>query len=331
MNAGDPVNQGGDEGQRIRRMPPPLRGVMWFRFGLGSVACLGMVAVFIPPGGELALMMLKIGLSLILAIVGLPSMAVAYGLWKRRRWAPGLTLGHDLSVVVLLTMPYLVGPLREFIMFGGYLIPTIAQTSAAAAIALMFGAEACHVAKKVWGWRLAWHVYALVAVGLVLATTLAPVMASKRLRRHVTPLLAHIDANWFAIPQNARVSVESWPNGSDGHRDRIHVEMQHLDWFVIAHHAADGGWRFPAGGGEEGDTFHGRQHDRQLAVRSIEDAQKVLADSGMTDPDLGPGRLVEGEYGAVSFEFWSPKAKGFVRVGTSGDIWFYLKDPLEVP
>jgi len=262
------------------------------------------------------------------AAIGFPSLGIAFGLLGRRRWAACLALAGDLLVVIAVVIGIL-GGLTAFAVTGGYVMKIIWRSAIAAFAGLLFGAEASHLLSTVWGWLRARYLFSLLAAGLVLMVAVGPVAVNIRLLRHVRPLMAYVEAHWVRFPQDSRMSVELWSSVPEGHRDRIHVQTEHGEWFMVVQHGPSGRWHLPAG--QRGDgVLKGERRQRSPDIRSVGDARALLRESGVVDRDLGLGRTITG-LGSDVYEFWSPRARGFYYVHGPGDIELCLKDSLEVP
>lgn len=350
---------------------PPLPGVAWFRaavFGIGLITApivfvWGIVQGFRSGALEPPMGMI-IGVLLFPALipVWLPSVIVARGLLKGRRSAARAALVHG-SVMLLAAAGLMTKGLFPFVgrgnaggLFAGAGAPqgaghlvraafaggthgdlwsVISFTSLMAAVGLAFAWEACYLLRRVHGWRPARLLFAAIALALIAGGVITPVVANYRLVRDVQPLVAYAGEHWFVVRPRAQLLVSRPASvaGQNGHTDLVTVWTRNAAWSIGADHLRDGRWHLPAHFIVATCSLDLNVRSRLIPVESADKARTVLERAGVTDLQLGPGRLVKGRYNTRYCEFWSPKAEGVYRVikGEADDIYLQLKGGREAP
>jgi uncharacterized membrane protein YhaH (DUF805 family) len=320
---------------------PLLRPIIWFRFFLGVLSCLGAVALLIygfeetHQGGEMFQVLADeifagvIVICALLALIGLASLHIAVGLGRQRPRAARRAVIFDLIVVTLTVIGLALWGIH-FLIGGGDLADEMPWSGAFAALALVLAVEASCLLRGVWAWAHAWRVFSLVAGGLAFLAVIAPVSTNQILIRHVRPVLAHIDANWVRIPEDSRVSVISRSKNSSGAYDyNIFVDTRLGHRHVHVQLRSDGRWYFPASDPEHDALDVCVRGD--VRISTIPAARKLLDNGGVVDRNLGPARVTQLYAGCTEYAFWSPRARGVYKVQDQGAIGLFLKKPLVVP
>lgn len=177
MNAGQPTKPGGEPGKGTSRVPPPLRGVMWFRSSICVLCCLGSLVLpllFLNEGpGNLGEQMIGRGiasLGSLSAVIWLPSLIVAFCVLRgQHRSAVSLAFGHD-SFVVIVIGCWLVAKVIYSI-YSAILLATpegsmLGMPIVAAAVGLPFAWEGVYLRQRMQEERLPWKAPGLLGAGL---------------------------------------------------------------------------------------------------------------------------------------------------------------------
>jgi hypothetical protein len=337
----------GDAAHRI----PPLPGAARLRYVIAAVAAFVVAPVLLigvtfemphglePPFG------LWVAAILAMVPVWLPSLFIAGGLSRGRMGAVGAALIHD-ALILLTCGGALIWMLRGCLHWTFELGLAALWGWAAGLLGVLSAAEGSHLLRRVWSWRPAWGVFAIVALSLLAPALAGPPAVREYQASHVKPLIAYARRHWFSIPPASRISVWRLPaeaRGSD-HRDVVYVEGREwfsctptVQWSVVADHRRDGRWELCATPiSEEGPVEWPVSGCLVFAasapVESAEDARKLLQRVGVADAGLVSRPMTkQGQWDY--YEFWSPTAQGFYRVakGIQLNIQLYRKRPLVVP
>jgi len=273
--------------------------------------------------------------------VWLPSLVIASGLRRGRRWAVPAAFSHD-GLVLLVGAGALTWMLRASLDESNDLAEILPYTSGAALLASLFAADAAYLLRTAKGWRPAWGVFAIIAMILLTPALAGPVAFNVHQQREVQPLLAYARGHWFEIPPGSQITalrLAAIEPDSD-HGDRVTVQTQNAEWTIAADHRRDGRWRFPP------VRLTGRTPPVWIVaschvnvpvgvltpLASADDARKLLALAGVTDTHLGTGQAAKWDWWEC-YVFWSPKARGsyLVEKLTGQNIQLHMEQALVVP
>jgi hypothetical protein len=322
---------------------PPLRAVIWARFGVAALTLwawltfglMGLHETHGEPGEVLAFLLLFPVLSAIpLITFGLPSFFIALCLLQRSHAAIRVALWHD----ALILSGSIMGLIPTWYQhFEAWDPPTLMMAGGrGAAVGLAFAAEAAYILRRAFKWRPAWSVFALLAAGLISTVMIVPHVLWARMVRDVQPLLTYVNAYWLDIPPGAGVALGQRPKLPDVHTDQIMIRGQRITWALSADHGPDGRWTFPKGQFPADPTFSGSPSasGEERHVRSLDEAKDLLLQAGVVDSGLQPQRVATDGSTYYEFWFWSPLGQGRYRVCYDNrlrPIEFYLDYPLEAP
>jgi hypothetical protein len=257
--------------------------------------------------------------------IGLPSIVIGCGLWRRRRWAIWAALIHDGTLVSCF-----IGYVLALLFLGNYRSGSLQGAVIWVPLGMVFWlvpvAEGFYLLGAVTNLRSRRLAFAAAAFIALLGTFLVSVGAEFRRVSEVEPLIAYARAHWVDLP---RTSIKVVSSDS---MSAILVATPSAQWEIMAHRVRRGQWFFK--GGSELVPEHIALEIRPVSpvwAATAGDARKMLEAFGVSDPNLRASGVLYTST-AEGYRFWSPRARGtFVVWKGYGAVGLYLQRDARIP
>ena len=305
-----------------------MRAAAWFRALLAVVTCGVALWAFIQGTCEIGrgcmnvimgdILIWLVGVPLL--IVGLPSIFLAVALFMNSRRGVMAALIFDVLVAGLIIIGILISNAQFSLHGDSEVTERLVVTAVAAAVALLFSAEAAGLLRACRGWTSAWRDYAALALTLGLMALAWPLLANYRHVQHVRGLTAYIATHLIDVPADTPITISRDVAPGGGHTDYVRFNGPGYCWGFSARHADATGWSLQ---GEAGWAF---AVGKAPKIQSSAEARAYLGTLGLPENKLGDHRISGKDY-----DIDAPAAGGIFRVTSYGNVKLVLSKPLLVP